>query len=542
MPKQLHGFTKFVLTLILLLSIFPLYTRYKASAAPIPPGVYLGGVEMGRVKDAATAAALLETRNTEPIAVFYGDKRLILRPQDVDYHVDVERMIADASRYLDGPDFVDIALRNLLGLEQKRRDVPVYATVNAEKLTAWLEAVATENNHPPQPARAIPPRWGWAEESSTPTGAAADTVTGFVGAVRDEWQWGVGAPGERLLLDESVQPVLDALGSGDQREAHLVLNETPAGPPTLTDLAAVLNTFTSDFPGFAAIYVQDLASGEEGAVDVDVAFSGMSTMKVAIVTALFTHMDGVEDVEIGQLIDYALGESNNVAANGVLRRVGDGDIFTGGRRVTEFMRGMGYVNSFIQTGYDDKSAIAQIPTEANQRTDWDTEPDTHLQSTPAEMGRLLAEIYRCTQGEGKLLDVYPDAFTPEECNTILFYLSHDEFTELIWAGLPRPSDAWIVHKHGFVNDAHSDLALIWGPTGPYVLSVYLYRRGWMDWETSNAAMKEISRIVWSYFVFQQTVQNIRPPEPPVLLPPAKYVPVLPNYASRAANGGNPTVP
>ena len=533
----MNGFTKFILTLILLLSLFPLYTRYKASAAPIPPGVYLGGVEMGRVKDVAEAARLLDARNTEPVAIYYGDKRLILRPQDVDYRVDVERMIADATRFLDGPDFVDIALRQLLGLEQKRRDVPVYATLNAEKLTVWLEAVAAENNHPPQPARAIPPRWDWALESSAP-----DASTGFVGAVRDEWQWGEGAPGQTLLLNESVQPILDALASADQREAHLLLDETPAGPPTLDDLAAVLNTFTSDFPGFAAVYIQDLASGQEGAVDVDVAFSGMSTMKIAIVTALFSRMDGVEDGEIGQLIDYALGESNNVAANGVLRRVGDGDIFSGGRRVTEFMRSLGYVNSFIQTGYDDKSQIAQIPTAANQRTDWNTEPDTHLQSTPADMGRLLAEIYRCTQGEGKLLEVYAGDLTPEECKTILFYLSHDEFTELIWAGLPRPDDAWIVHKHGFVNDAHSDLALIWGPTGPYILSVYLYRRGWMDWETSNAAMKEISRIVWSYFAFQQELQEITPPEPLVLEAPANYLPVLNSYQSRAANSGDLSLP
>ena len=533
----MNGFTKFVITLILLLSVFPLYTRYKASAAPIPPGVHLGGVEMGRVKDVAEAAALLDTRNTEPVAVYYGDTRLILRPEDVEYRVDVTRMISDATRYLDGPDFVDIAVRHLLGLEQKRRDVPVYATVNAEKLTAWLESVAAENDHQSQPARAIPPRWDWADDTSAP-----DASTGFVGAVRDEWQWSVGAPGQRLLLDENVQPILDALGSADQREAHLLLDETPAGPPTLDDLAAVLNSFTSDFPGFAAIYVQDLATGEEGTVDVDVAFSGMSTMKVAIVTAMFSRMDGVEDVEIGQLIDYALGESNNVAANGVLRRVGDGDIFAGGRRVTELMRGLGFVNSFIQTGYDDTSAVAQIPTAANQRTDWNTEPDTHLQSTPADMGRLLAEVYRCTQGEGKLLEVYSGDLTPDECKTVLFYLSHDEFTELIWAGLPRPDDAWIVHKHGFVNDAHSDLALIWGPTGPYVLSVYLYRRGWMDWETSNAAMKEISRIVWSYFAFQQELQNVTPPEPLVLEAPANYLPVLDNYTSRAATSGDPVVP
>ena len=116
-------------------------------------------------------------------------------------------------------------------------------------------------------------------------------------------------------------------------------------------------------------------------------------------------------------------------------------------------------------------------------------------------------------------------------------MRHDEFKELRWGGLPRPADAWIVHKHGFVNDAHSDLALIWGTTGPYVLSVYLYRRGWMDWETSNSNMKEISRIVWSYFDFQRQLQDSTAPEPLILQPPANSAPVLDTYDSRAASSG-----
>ena len=39
------GFLRFALPLIAVLSIFPLYTRYKASAAPIPPGVHLASLE-----------------------------------------------------------------------------------------------------------------------------------------------------------------------------------------------------------------------------------------------------------------------------------------------------------------------------------------------------------------------------------------------------------------------------------------------------------------------------------------------------------------
>ncbi|RIK50158.1 MAG: hypothetical protein DCC57_12325 [Chloroflexi bacterium] len=106
---------------------------------------------------------------------------------------------------------------------------------------------------------------------------------------------------------------------------------------------------------------------------------------------------------------------------------------------------------------------------------------------------------------------------------------------MIWAGLPRPNTAWIVHKHGFAYESHSDVALIWGPTGPYVLSIFLYRRGWMDWETSNTTMKSISRMVWNFFVFQQAQQASKPPPAMILQPPPGYAPIK-EYIKVASTG------
>ncbi|MEZ4636156.1 MAG: serine hydrolase [Caldilineaceae bacterium] len=523
-------FLRFVFFLILILSIFPLYTRFKAAAGPIPPGIYLAGEEMSHYKDPVEIADAIRSRFRDPVAVYFGDERLVLSPEQVEFHVDAEIMLMEASSYLNGPDFIDISLRHLLGLEQRRRDVPLRFTLNHAKLRDWLAVVADDHNRQPQSARAVPPQWEWTDD-----GSADMLPTGFTGSVQDDWRWTLGTPGQTLLVDESVQAVVDTLVDPQHHAAHLVLSETDPPPLSMDALAQVLDSFTSDFPGFAAIYVQDLASGEEATVDVDVAFSGMSTMKVAIVTEAYRQLDAPPETFLGQWIDYALGESSNAAANEVLRWNGNTDIYAGGRRVTEMMRALGFTNSFIQTGYEDKSNIAAIPTAANQRTDWDTDPDPHLQSTPADMGRLLAEIYRCRQGEGKLIETFGDALTPRECQDILYYMTHDEFQELIWGGLPRPKTAWIVHKHGFVNEAHSDLALVWGPTGPYVLSVYLWRNGWMDWDTSNTTMNEISRIVWNYFQFKAEVEGIERPEAPYLDLPPNYVAIHPSYDSFAAN-------
>ncbi len=235
----------------------------------------------------------------------------------------------------------------------------------------------------------------------------------------------------------------------------------------------------------------------------------MSTLKIGLAAAIMRKLDnGLRSSDggaelVGQWLDYALGESNNYAANQLLSFLGDGDVAAGTREFTEFMRSLGFVNTYMQSGYDAQVQLPQIPTPGNQRTDWETNPDSNLQSTPAEMGRILSAIYQCTLGEGVLVERYPDEITPDECSAILFYMSHDEFQELIWAGLPHPADAWIVHKHGFAFESHSDVALVWGPSGPYVLSIFLFRKGWMDWGTSNSTMKSISRIVWNFFEQRQ---------------------------------------
>lgn len=525
----MRSFLKFVFSLVLILSIFPLYSRYKVAAAPIPPGVYLGGLEMSHYKERAQIEQTLRQRYRDPIAVYFGDERLVLRPQEIDFRIDVETMLQEAEQYLQGEAFLDIAFRKLLGLPQKRRDVPLRYTYDPAKLGAWLQRVAEEQNRVPQPSRALPPIWAWRDDEPLQAGMPAH----FVGNYQQDWQWSLGNPGQKLRMEESVRPILEAFASADARTAHLVLDETPPPAPSMDDLGRVLDSFLADFPGFAAVYVRDLTSGEEATVDVDVAFSGMSTLKVAIVSEIFRQMEDVEDVEVGQLIDHALGESSNFAANRLLSRVGGGDIFGGARRVTAFMRRLGFTNTYIQTGYDDKTPVAEIPTAANQRTDWNTDPDTHLQSTPADMGRLLSAIYDCTQGKGLLLETFGDAFTADECRHILFYMSHDEFRELVWGGLPRPGRVWIVHKHGFVNEAHSDLALVWGPSGPYVIAVYLFRRGWMDWATSNGTMKEVSRIVWNFFDFKGRYEGVTADPPPDLPLPPNYIPVN-TYTSRAA--------
>ena len=78
-------FLQFVLILVLILAMFPLYTRFKVAAAPVPPGVHLGGLELSRIKDPAEIRQHIDQIYKQPIDVRFGDARLVLRPEDLDF-------------------------------------------------------------------------------------------------------------------------------------------------------------------------------------------------------------------------------------------------------------------------------------------------------------------------------------------------------------------------------------------------------------------------------------------------------------------------
>jgi hypothetical protein len=210
-------FFRFMLLLCAVLALFPLYTHFKVAAAPVPPGVYLGGLELSDLKETGEIRRHLEQIYQEPIDVRFGDTRLVLRPQDVDFHVDVEQMVAEASRYLEGSAFLDIVVREALGFRQQRRDVPVRFMLDSAKLRAWLETVAAEQNHAPIPPRLLPPSTRWVDGGAAATGLPA----GFVGSYTRDWTWIAGQPGPYRALgaagDARAAPVAGGFGQRDQR-------------------------------------------------------------------------------------------------------------------------------------------------------------------------------------------------------------------------------------------------------------------------------------------------------------------------------------
>ncbi len=57
------------------------------------------------------------------------------------------------------------------------------------------------------------------------------------------------------------------------------------------------------------------------------------------------------------------------------------------------------------------------------------------------------------------------------------------------------------------------MAAIWGPQGPYILSVFLYSPGWLMWDLSNPTMKDLSAAAWNYFSESAGAQTAPTPSP-----------------------------
>jgi hypothetical protein len=114
-------------------------------------------------------------------------------------------------------------------------------------------------------------------------------------------------------------------------------------------------------------------------------------------------------------------------------------------------------------------------------------------------------------------------------------MTHNELRSPIWRGLPQWDERWIVHRHGMSPAQQGDVALVWGPTGPYVISVFVFNPGLVGWEVANQSVADLSRIVWEFFEFQRSQGGPEAGAPPVLTPPPGYVKVAQEYAASAAN-------
>ena len=319
-----------------------------------------------------------------------------------------------------------------------------------------------------------------------------------------------GQPGYQLDIVASVGPIETALKSAGKRDAELVVENQPAPNPGIDQLTLLLQARLAQFPGKTSLFLKDLQTGHEIDLNPHVAYSGLSLTKIALAVEVYRRLDQPPDAQTTALVTETLGlEDSDAAANQLLAMIGDGSAQAGVEDLTSSMHNVGLVDTFMTAAYGVTDTAESLVTPANSNPAAGTVPDPARQTTPTDIGLLLEMIYQCSHSGGALLAVYPDKFTPAECNQMLDLMKQNapQTTEgvppLLKGGVPDTVE--VAHKLGGDFDTRADAAIMSTPGGDYVLVVFLTTPGqWGDWNVADGVMVDVSRA--AYHFFNPTVQ------------------------------------
>ena len=451
-----------------------------------PAGMTIAGVPVDRLSPAEASQRLLEVY-TSPVEVKYNEAVFHIDPGAVGFTVDIETMLAAADLTRTGGSFWGGFWDYLWNRNPPESQIPLSATISEERLREFLQnEIAPRYDTPPTPAQPVP------------------GGTSFL----------PGAPGQTLDLDRAVLIITNALRSPSTRSVALTFNETTAARPTIENLEILLKQIvtTSDYDGLIGFYMMDLQTGQEihftmnitqeVPSEPDVAFTASSTIKIPILTSYLVNYGTNLDAQTVEAITRVFRLSDNSATDLILERI---DPNTGPLIVTRDMEAIGLTSTYI-SGMFYLGAPNLLPgriTPGNSRTDIFTNPDPYSQTTPSEMGILLADIYQCIQnGGGTLAAAFPGKVTQQTCQLIVDFMALNKLGSLIQGGLPDGTFA--PHKHGFYSLGGvlydvSDAGIIYTPGGNFVLSIYTHHPVQNVFDVTNPLVVKLTQAVYNYF-------------------------------------------
>lgn len=461
--------------------------RFSRMRASFPEGMVIAGVPVGGLDRATAAERLLEMYTTTPVELHYRDSVIQIDPSVAEFELDLESMLAAADLARTQQSFWVDFWNYLWGRTSPPAEIPLRSRFSEERLRAYLaDEIAARYDKPPVPA--LP---------------AVGTVT-----------FQQGQQGTALDIERSISLIENAFQSTSQRTVNLPLTATKPTRPTIQNLEVFLKQTIDleEFDGLVGLFLLDLQTGEEihfayqqgedFPTNPDVAFTAASMIKIPIMISVFRRIGDQVDAETTKLLEEMIEKSGNDPADWLMESVIDP--LNAPLAVTSDMDALGLDSTFLAGQfYPGAPLLASFQTPANQRTDAFTDPDSYNQTTPAEIGMLLEDIYQCNQsGGGALMAVFPNEFTQSECQTMLNYLTRNRIGVLIEAGLPDGTR--VAHKHGWVTyfgvmNTLGDAGIVYTPGGNYVLTVFVYRPGELIWDTASNLVAELSEAVYNYF-------------------------------------------
>jgi beta-lactamase class A len=468
----------FLLTVLQLVTYSRLRSAFPANTTIA--GIAVGGLTQQQAADRLTQAYSL------PIEAHYGDAVFQIRPSSVGFEINVTAMVtaADVQR-VNQPFWVGF-WNYLWNQESSSINIPLSATIPEDRLRSFLEQeIAARYDQLP---------------------VAAMPVAGTV-------NFSSGETGEALNIDRAMTLIESAMRSSTNRVVNLTYNQVEPPRPSLANLQILLQQIIdlSGFDGITEVYVMDLESGEElnfaytqgENIPPGIAFTAASTIKIPIMVSVFRREDEPLPTTISSLITDMIDQSENPPADSLMELVIDPNL--GPMGVTEDMQALGLENTFLAGEFAVGSPLLQrYVTPANSRTDVDTSPDPYNQTTPEDLGLLLADIYQCAENNGGTFAiVFPNEISSSECQLMINYLLSNRIAALIQAGLPDGTE--FAHKHGWIVETDSlmhaitDAGIVYSPSGNFVIVISMYHPVQLIFDNANRLQADLGVAVYNYF-------------------------------------------
>jgi len=272
----------------------------------------------------------------------------------------------------------------------------------------------------------------------------------------------------------SPEPVMDGVPDPDRERVDKVLGE--------------MRQKIEDYPGVAGVYVRDLDGGYGYGVRPDEQYFSASIIKVPVMVAVYRKVERGElefsqQVEIkeddwaagagwlqwkeagtrqtvGDLLVLMMTQSDNVAANALIRLVGGAD------HVNEVSRTLGAEDTLLYQKVS--SERGAVPTLDNR-------------TTPRDMAAILQKI---ADGE---------AASEKSCGYMIDLMHMDELDWWLDAGLPASVDA--ANKAGWLYKVYGDVGIVEYQDHRYVVAI-LSKHGSATVDEGQLLIEDLSRIVW----------------------------------------------
>ncbi len=450
---------------------------YYRSRDEMPPGMTVAGLDVsGLTLD--EISDLLTEQYFAPVRIVHRDEEVELDPADVGFVLDMETMLLEAEES-SKPEYIwQGFLEFLVGRSLTPVAIELRATHDRAALLRQLDMLASFMDRPASGPRLV-------EETAS---------------------YEMGKPGYVTDIDASLSNVEAALYEPFERAASLVLIDQEAKPFDMAMLEEIITRETQAFDGLGSFFVLNLETGEELGINEDVALSGLSIVKIAILLETFRALEFEPNSDQAKLIAETAVYSGNFSANLLLDVVaGQDNAYLGVDILTESMQRLGLENTFIVTPYEepDRPGRETLSTPANSRIDINTNPDPTMQTTAEDIGTLLAMIYHCSKDGGALLAIYPGQLTPTECQSIIDVLSKNQEGNLIRFGVPEGTV--VSHKHGWAGNTHGDAGIVYSPGGDYVIVEYLTQphTDWLVHEFSFPILRSVSQAIYNFINIDQ---------------------------------------